>query len=70
MDGYGHSSDDTQDVPPLPGEAAIRTMLDQSRRDAAAGRTVPLQDALARLRAKADRLLAEQASQDSQQHPE
>ena len=70
MDGHGHPSDDTQDVPPLPDKAAIRTMLEQSRRDIAAGRTVPLQDVLARLRAKADRLLAEQAGQDSQQRPE
>jgi len=44
---------EAQDDPPGNDLAAIRAMLEQSQRDIAAGRTVPLQPVLDRLREKA-----------------
>ncbi len=61
MDGHGHmqdGADPADDAPSQADEASLRAMLDQSRRDIAAGRTVALDDAVTRLRATASRLIA------------
>jgi hypothetical protein len=42
-----HRTDD--DVPTMPGEAQLLSVMEQSDRDLAAGQTVPLPDALAEL---------------------
>ena len=47
-------NDGALDAPPAPNEAAIRAILEQSRRDIAAGRVVPLGPVLDRMRAAAD----------------
>jgi hypothetical protein len=46
----------TDDNPPNRDEAAIREMLEQSRRDISEGRIVPLAPVLARMRATAKRV--------------
>ena len=43
-------------------EAAIRAVLEQSRRDIAEGRTVPLEPVLDRMRATAKRIRRERAA--------
>ena len=48
--------DDEADASPQVGEAAIRDMLEQSRRDIADGRTQPLTPVLDRLRDTAERM--------------
>jgi len=48
---YGRARPDSPpDDPPSQGEAAIRAMLEQSRREIAAGQTVPMAPVLARMR--------------------
>jgi hypothetical protein len=52
---YDHEPDD-KTLPQQPNEADVRAMLEQSRRDIAAGRTVPLPSVLDRMRAAAERI--------------
>ncbi len=48
--------DDAQDEAPQRSEAALRAVLEQSRRDIAEGRTVPLSAVLDRMRTVAERI--------------
>ncbi len=50
------------DGPPTPSEAALREAMDESDRDLAAGRTVPLQDVLRDLESLAGRMEARRNS--------
>jgi len=56
-----HPEHDMQDEPPQKNEAAIRAMLEESRRDIAQGRTVPLAPVLEQMRATAERVRRERA---------
>ena len=52
---HDHSfGDEAHDLPPARDETAIRAMPEQSRRDIAEGRIVPLAPVLDRMRAAAD----------------
>ena len=46
------------DAPPMPSEAQLRAMMEQSDADVAAGRTVPVADVLAELDAVVGRIEA------------
>jgi len=46
------------DPPPMPSEQALRAMMDESDRDLAEGRLVPLADVLADLDAAVERVKA------------
>ncbi len=60
---YDHlPEDDGCDLPPRQTEESIRAMLDQSRRDIDAGRTVPLQPVLDRMDAAIQRIRARRAA--------
>jgi hypothetical protein len=52
---YDHEPDD-KTLPQPPNEADVRAMLEQSRRDIAAGRTAPLPPVLDRMRATAEQI--------------
>jgi hypothetical protein len=49
-----HDRHPAYDWPPMPTEAELRAAMEESERDVAAGRTVPLADALAELDELAD----------------
>jgi len=44
-----HDHPHDYDAPPMPGEAELRAVMEQSDRDMSAGLTVPLADVLAEL---------------------
>ena len=49
------------DYPPVPSEAELRAIMEQSDQDVALGLTVPLADVLAELDSTADRIEARRA---------
>ena len=54
-----HSGDDTADRPAMPTQAELEVMLDADEADLAAGRVMPSEPVMARMRATADRLRRE-----------
>lgn len=67
---HDHRTDDDADAPPMPTEAELRAMMDESDADVAAGRTVPLDLVLAEIRAAAERIRQRRAvaSQKARRH--
>jgi hypothetical protein len=53
---HDHRPDDDLDAPPMPTEAELRAMMDESDADVAAGRTVPLAEVLSDLDAAIERI--------------
>jgi hypothetical protein len=53
-----HDVEPDYDAAPMPSEAELRAAMEESARDVAAGRTVPLADVLAELDEAADRIEA------------
>jgi hypothetical protein len=56
-----HDRPANYDPPGMPNEAELLAMMEESARDVAAGRTVPLADVLAELDELADRIEARRA---------
>lgn len=55
---HPHDVQPDHDAAPMPTEAELRAAMEESARDVAAGRTVPLADVLAELDQAADRIEA------------
>jgi hypothetical protein len=55
---HPHDHQTDHNAPPMPSEAQLRAMMEQSDADVAAGRTVPVADVLAELDSVADQIEA------------
>jgi len=61
-------SEDIADQPAMPIQAELEAMLDADEADVAAGRTVPLEPVLARMRATAERIRRERNLKETAAH--
>lgn len=60
--------EDTTDQPAMPTQAELEAMLDADEADVTAGRVVPLEPVLARMRATAERIRHERALGEATAH--
>jgi len=63
-----HPEKDTAAAPPTPTQAELEAVLDADEADVAAGRTVPLEPVLARMREAAELIRQKRAAKEATTH--